>query len=324
MSGFMPHLIPRHRQGKWSMISAFIGSIVWIASLVLGQQGHVALGTIEQLFLFAPLIIVPLGFLLAQALDQQGWNRYLLQLACRLQPFAGFLVVVSFWLTSGVLAALLTLPWLLVSGLVGLVGFRGLLRTGFDYMEEVCFNASLLYLTVGAVWLVLSRFGASPLGFEEPVVLLTAVHFHYTGFATALIAGAVGHRLRAIHRLDALFRVVAVGVVGGPPLIALGFVFSPFLKVTAVIWLAASLTALCIVFIIVLPTIRHRHAQVLLAISALSILVGMALVGVYAVGEFAGHLWLSIPHMARTHGAINAFGFTLCGLLAWIIEGSES
>ena len=309
--------------GSWSLKSAILGGIGWLSVLWVSKTTNAPIGTIEQLFLLAPLVIVPLGFLLAQTSDQQGWNRYLLQLACRLQPFAGFLVVISFWLTPGILTVVLTLPWLLVSGLVGLAGLRDLLRTGFDDMESVCFNVSLLYLTVGATWLTLSRFGASPFGFEEPIVLLTAVHFHYTGFATALIAGAVGYRLRAIHRLNALFRAVAVGVVGGPPLVALGFVFSPLLKVTAVVWLAASLIALSIFFIIVFPTIRHRHAQVLLAIAAFSILVGMALVGVYAVGEFTDQLWLSIPHMARTHGVINAFGFTLCGLLALVIEGSE-
>jgi YndJ-like protein len=56
---------------------------------------------------------------------------------------------------------------------------------------------------------------------------------------------------------------------------------------------------------------------VLLRISALSLVAGMMLVGVYAVGEFTGRYWLLVPEMARFHGTANALGFALCGLLAW-------
>jgi len=45
-------------------------------------------------------------------------------------------------------------------------------------------------LAVGGAWLVASRLGMRPMGIQEPIVLLTAVHFHYAGFATATIAAA--------------------------------------------------------------------------------------------------------------------------------------
>ena len=317
----MTDLISRHRRARWSALSAFIGGIIWIADLAVAGHSYFGLGTIERLLLLAPLVIIPLGFLLADTPNGYRRGQSIYRMACLIQPFAAFLVVVSFWLTPGVLAASLTLPWLLVSGLAGLSRLHDLLRRGFGRVEDVCFDAGLLYLVVGAAWLVLSRFGGSQFGFEEPIVLLTAVHFHYTGFAVPLIMGAVGRALnRAFPRAYTLFRFVAIGVIGGPPLIAVGFVFSPLLKVVAVIWLAVSLVGLSVFSVVVLPTIRHRVAQGLLAISTISVLVGMALAAVYAVGEFTGQLWLSIPHMARTHGVINALGFTLCGLLAWIIE----
>jgi hypothetical protein len=44
---------------------------------------------------------------------------------------------------------------------------------------------------VGGAWLVASRLGMRPMGIQEPIGLLTAVHFHFAGFATAMIAAAM-------------------------------------------------------------------------------------------------------------------------------------
>ena len=43
----------------------------------------------------------------------------------------------------------------------------------------------------------------------------------------------------------------------------------------------------------------------------------MALAVIYALGEFTGRAWITIPAMIRTHGLANAFGFALCGLIGW-------
>ena len=55
----------------------------------------------------------------------------------------------------------------------------------------------MLYLPIGAGWLVLYRLGVRPLGFADVIVLLTGVHFHYTGFVLPIVAGMVGRWLRA-------------------------------------------------------------------------------------------------------------------------------
>jgi hypothetical protein len=70
------------------------------------------------------------------------------------------------------------------------------------------------------------------------------------------------------------------------------------------------------------PQITPRAARVLLGISALSLAVGMTLVGAYTVGEFTQRYWLLVPEMARLHGTANAVGFGLCGLLGWTLERS--
>ena len=45
----------------------------------------------------------------------------------------------------------------------------------------------------------------------------------------------------------------------------------------------------------------------------------MALAGVYAYSIVFHKLIVDIPQMAMTHGVINAFGFALCGLVAWVL-----
>jgi hypothetical protein len=65
-------------------------------------------------------------------------------------------------------------------------------------------------------------------------------------------------------------------------------------------------------------------------ISGVSLIVGMALAAVYAIGDFTyvmhwrgEGVWLSIPQMVRYHAAINVFGFALPGLLAWLMVHIE-
>ena len=56
----------------------------------------------------------------------------------------------------------------------------------------------------------------------------------------------------------------------------------------------------------------------LFAVSGLALITGMTLAGVYSFGQYWGLHWLEIPDMLRFHGAVNALGFAIPGLLAWI------
>lgn len=67
----------------------------------------------------------------------------------------------------------------------------------------------------------------------------------------------------------------------------------------------------------VVPAVE-RGAAVLLAVSAVAVIVPMLLASHWAAAtNLAGLDALSIPVMARAHGVGNAFGFTLLGLLGW-------
>jgi hypothetical protein len=166
-----------------------------------------------------------------------------------------------------------------------------------------------------------ARLGINPLGFGDTIVILTAVHFHYAGFAAPLLAGLAGRRLAQIRPpLRKLFRPVAAGIVAGIPLVAAGISLSRSLEVIAALLLATSLACLALLIIIaIVPVTRPRAAQVLLAVSAVSVVVTMLFACAYAVGPLAGVTLITIPQMVLVHGWVNAIGFVLCGLLGWTI-----
>ena len=58
----------------------------------------------------------------------------------------------------------------------------------------------------------------------------------------------------------------------------------------------------------------------LFSVSSVSLLAGMALAALYGVGNYLGASWIDIPTMIPTHGLLNSIGFSLCGLLAWLLR----
>src|SRR5438477_12241171 len=53
---------------RWAATCATAGAAVWAGIAVLARMGIARLGAIELLFLFAPLVIVPLGMELGRVL----------------------------------------------------------------------------------------------------------------------------------------------------------------------------------------------------------------------------------------------------------------
>jgi hypothetical protein len=284
-------------------VSAGIGFVVWLALWLPIPFAARAPGLIDRLFLLAPLAIVPLGMRL----------QLLPRAAAVAQPGFAALVVVSFLIRTGVAAALLVVPWLLLSASCGVIGLLRLRRDGPRRMDELCLHAALIYWPVGCLWLVISRLGVNPLGFSDDIVLLTAVHFHYAGFAALTMLGMTGR-----HAEGMLYRATAWGAIAGIPTLALGITFSASLECAAALLLALSLvSAAGLTAFVVLPRVTHRTARVMLAVSVASLVAAMAFAGIYALGKYNGRDWIDIPEMAAMHGVINALGFSLCGLVGW-------
>jgi hypothetical protein len=309
-----------HNQLRAYQLSALVGALAWGALLVLLPAEQQTPDLIARLLLLAILVFVPLALGLVESSAVAGQVGGLRR-AIWLQPFAAATAVAAFMLPAGVLAGALALGWLLFAGIVALLGLVRLFGPALRDPAELCIQVALLWLPAGGFWLAMARFGAHPLGFGDTIVLLTAVHFHYAGFALLILAGLAGRRLRASPRLVRnSFALVAAGIIVGVPLVALGITFSRELEILAVLLLVSSVLAFALLTLAkVVPLLARRHARVLLAISALSSVATMLLAAGYALGSLAGFA-LTIPQMVWAPGVLNAVGLVLCGLLAWTFE----
>jgi hypothetical protein len=307
-----------------SRTSAIVGAAAWLLLLAVPLPIDASLEPIVRLLLLAALVVIPLALPLAAPPKRARGARLAQRAAIVTQPVAAALVVVAFYQPAG-LAALLAAAWLLPTGLAALTGLLRLVARGNVQADELCIDAGLIYLPVGAVWLLFNRLGLNPLGFGSTIVLLTAVHFHYAGFAAPILAGLLGRQL-AIVRPAAwpLFRLVAAGVIAGIALVAAGITlarYTPLVEVAAALLFAATLLGLAALTLVAgLPAMTGRLARALLAVSAASLIVTMLFAASYAVGQFLGAPIVGIPRMVQVHGWLNAVGFVLCGLLAWTLS----
>jgi len=309
-------------QPRWSHASAVFGTVAWLALLLVPARGEVGIGTIERLFLLAPLVLVPLAFAMVWPGGAATPSR-MERIVIAVQPFAAVLAAGSFLFPQGKLAAALAAPWTILCLVVGVCGLVRIV-CGPRQIAALCFHAAFLMLPIGGIGFVQSRFGATPLDFHEPWVLLVAVHFHYAAFVAPIIVGALGNHLEERVLARAAFGCAATGVIIGSPLMASGFMFHlPWLRAVAAFILTLSLAIQAILTLLILPAIRPRFAQGLLALSAASVLVAMAYAILFTLGDCRDEVWVSIPQMARTHGILNAFGFSLCGLLGWNLAAQE-
>lgn len=302
-----------------SLLSAGAGLIGWLLAL-----GLLELNPLQQLFLLGPLVLVPLGLRLSLSPLRSGKLSVLYQLLICCQPAAALCLGLSFSQPPGPLAALLSFPWLVLTAGCALAGVLRHLPHGFTDAGEVCLDACLVFLSVGGVWLLASRLGRPLMGFNEPLVLLTAMHFHFAGFCAALLTGLSGR----LNLSRGLYRMVCTGVLAGIPLLALGIAFAPLLEVASAAIFALSLVSLALLWLTQWPRLnqnsRQKQARLLLLIAGLSVLLSMGFALSFALSEFLGLGWVSIPEMVRWHGALNALGFALPGLLAFSLLQLES
>jgi hypothetical protein len=226
--------------------------------------------------------------------------------------------------------------------LAALAAIARILRRGFLPHEELSIDLGHLYLPIGAIWLIASRAGYSLLGFHEPIVLYTANHFHYAGFAAPVMVGLLGRALGfrrapfaatayelAGPRIELAHRISTALVLGGVPLVAAGIVVSHALELPAAgILGSAMLVVAFLSFVAARPRIGRGGvvalSGALVALSGLSLVVSMAFALTFAATGSAtrGSSAPFIPYasMAAVHGVANAVGFALLGLLAYVLE----
>jgi len=312
-------------QSAWQELpeAAAGGGMVWLALIGLRLAGLTRLTLIDFLFLLAPLVIAPLGLRLVAFAP--GPASRLLAVAVRIQPVGAVLATIAFILPIGVPAAILASAWLLVCVIAALGALADLMQGRSLHPVQLAPAAAVGFIAFGAVWLVLSRAGIAPLGLSPIVVELTAVHFHFTGFAATLMAALV---LISLQRERGTSRQIALTasllMIAGSPVLAAGW-GTPFhvLQVAGAILVAAGVIATAaVLFFRSASLVESMSARVLMRASALAPLVPMVLAVEYSAGHVFGFPTLDIHAMALVHGDLNAFGFSLLGLVAWSIGRS--
>jgi hypothetical protein len=309
---------------SWARSCATAGAVVWAGVAVLARAGVARIGAVELMFLFGPLVIVPLGMELGRGIGKAGW---LESIARRLQPLGAGLVVFAMMLPPSRNAGWLALGWMAVCVLMAGAGMLSIGQALWGDAREgaratfvdAALAVARIDLAVGGAWFVASRMGMRPMGIQEPIGMLTAVHFHFAGFATATIAAAT---LQFAERR--WLKPVVAMVLGMPFVVAAGFVISPGLKMGAALLFSASVAGLAIFVRACGRQAKDATARVLLQVAAGAVFAGMIFSGTYAVADFFGSDVLTIPQMARTHGFLNAVGFCLLGLLGWVMEKSRT
>ena len=298
--------------------SAAAGFVVALLLLLVPTADSQETELIHKIVLYAVLVIVPLGLSLI-ASGYRGSSATLYGVIVVTQPVAAMFTVASFFFEKGMLSAALSSVWLVLCSLIALLGLMRFVTRRPYSIEELAIDAGLLYLPIAGVWLVVYRFGVQPFGYGETIILLTAVHFHFAGFASPLIAGLVGKKLASLNRIPVRFFAVTVfAIVAAMPLVAAGITFSPLLGWLGTLMLTTGLVMLAGLTIkSILPAVTFSGTRMLLLIAALSSCAAMVLACLYAYSLVAHIVILRIPTMAMTHGVLNAFGFTTCSFVAW-------
>ena len=305
--------------------AAFLGVLVWMGFLFLCLEvppGPMELGA--HLLLLAPLVLVPL-FLDAAASTTP--SRFVVWASFGLAP-AALAFASSFLLPTGRGAALLVIPWAVVTGLIALDAL-GRLRTLWAHRRwdaaEIVLASGFGMLPGGAVWALLSRAGLDPGPYGDLVVLLTAVHFHYAAFVAPVWAGLLGRFVAAEARpvLRGLYTVCGLGVVLGTPLVAIGIAASrgpaggAAIETVGVVLLTFSAIGLGTLGLAMAPRVDDRWAGVMLAVSSGSLVAAMGLALWFNVGARFGLASPDVAWMLPRHGWLNAIGFGLWGALGW-------
>jgi YndJ-like protein len=301
-------------------LTLLLGAWIWIVLALISFSPRVHLGIIEVLFLLGPWVVVPLGSdLLPSSLGAKSS-------ALRDWVFfaAASLTTLSFFVDGRIVASWFASAWLLVCCAFAGNGLRRFVLRGTKSLTQFCFAAGEGYLLVAGVWLVASRAGVQLLAFREPIVLLTAVHFHFAGFASAVLAGLLDQAL--VERTGRrILRVGLVAVVLGPGILGLAFLLGPRVKLAAALLIALGQLVLAVGMVRAGLVTKNRAGRGLLLVAAGSVALGMIFAAVWAIGEYPLQAFVNIRQMAEFHGVMNAVGFAVCGLTGWtVLKGKRA
>ncbi|MGW0552249.1 YndJ family protein [Streptomyces altiplanensis] len=252
------------------------------------------------------LVVVPLGLCLV--------GSPALHRIRRLWPLLAAPGAAALWLPRGGTATALAAVYALGTLALALHAPARLLRTRSLAPAEVAVLTALAAPSVAGLALVAERGGHELFGFDLGILALTVPHFHFAGFAAALVAGLV---CRAAGRRPAA-RFAALSVPLGTLLVLAGYFVDDWAELAGAVVLTAGMwTVALLTWQDVRDDRQDRTTRTLLAVSAAVLVATMLLALSWALGEATGIPHPSLTWMAATHGLGNALGFALCAVLAW-------
>jgi hypothetical protein len=284
-------------------LKVWIKPLVWFtAVLMLVFEDAVF---VKALLLFSPLMLMPLWF------GMSSWR-------LRLEYAAAVVMAGSFLDEPGVQSALLALPWLISR----LFAVKEVVMEWHKHclpsLATSCVHAAVAFPAIGAAWLVAHRANWTPWDFDPLIVLLTAAHFHHAGFTLPLMAG-----LNAKARPSCWTRFSCVAILLGVPLVAAGITCTHFGVLPFVEPFGVTVLVLGALGVAVSQIQRGlekecgRLVRLGFVVSGVSLLAAMLLALGFGLRYVFPNLAMTMPQMWAIHGTLNAFGFGLCGILAW-------
>ncbi len=253
------------------------------------------------------LVVVPAGLRLirdpAVAVARRCW------------PVGAVAGAVSLWLPRGTVATSLATVYAVAAAVLCAYAVSRPIRPRREWPTEAAVLTALISPAVAASALVAERAGYPLFGFEPGVLALTVAHFHFAGFAAALIAGlesSIRSRLTSGRAADA----AALTVPAGTLLVLLGYFTSEAVELAGALVLTAGMwTVGWLTWRYARTAAPDRFTAVLLGCSAVVLVASMALAVSWALGEATGLPHPSLAWMAATHGVANALGFAVCAMV---------
>lgn len=273
--------------------------------------------------LFAALLLQPVSlqretwveFLIATAawiIVPWGLKRFLSTPIASWQWIMPTLLSIAFALPAQWSNGILALPWL------GWSLWLVARHSRFNRPATTFFSTALLFWAVAAAWAVAHVSAWHAFGFPPIIVLLTAAHFHYAGFALMLITALAYRRFPSLR-----LKLLGYFIVGSTAAVALAISAARFIKsaeIEAIPGIAmAAAGAGVAIFHMRKAAGQNQLTAWCWRVGSTLLLFGMLLAATYAMRSFAILPSLSIPKMYAWHGSLNALALLLI-LIGWTLN----
>ncbi|AMR10573.1 hypothetical protein AB684_10400 [Bacillus licheniformis] len=281
----------------------FFVSVLCYAVFFIGKAPDIPAA--EALLLLSMLFFVP------AALDLIQHENGMFRLISVCFPYAACSASLSLLFHS----PLFSLVWLCYTGMIALYGALRLWEREGRSLEEASIDSGLLYLPFGGGWLFAYTLNLQVMDFSPLIVLLTAVHFHYSAFLIPIFNGMLGRKLK---KKGLLYAAVTWLIMLSPLFIAIGISFSKTIDVIAVALYLSALYGSG--FLASITAFKNSAARRFVIFSSFTLMITIAFSLIYSYGVFRGRTTFTIQEMIWIHGLVNAFGVIIPALTGWRLE----